>query len=548
MPIITRCFRGSFLGYILAVFTLGAQFAFAWPQPEEVAKARPIVDELMSSKEKSLHPGEAADAASALADKAKREAARFLLLRKAVELYAKAGDDAKTSAAFMKLVAEVKNVPYKVQESILLGAGRTLPPGKRAKTEALFKGVRALVWAEKELAAARKTLKSTKKAAPEAHLRAGNALAVMGDWPKALDHLLGAEGKIASMADNEINGTATVDKLANAWWEAAERAEEKEEEYVKTAYRLHAVDLYRKALAVNLLEGLNKDLAESRIAKVEKKNDAVVTSPVSHANPLYCVIDLSAGPNASKYPVSYLAEAPKNGWTDEYKTTKLVLRRIEAGSFVMGEDQKNESHRVTLTKPFYIGVFEVTQRQYELVTGVNPSEFKGDMRPVEQMSYDMIRGKIEGAKWPVSSAVDADSFMGKLRARTGLEFDLPAEAQWEYACRAGTTTTYYWGNSINCDYGWYRNNSKRPNDVGIKMPNANGLYDMYGNTWEWCLDWEGKLAYGTDPFGSISGLKRVLRGGSWLEDANLCTSSHRGYGTSSTEATNRGFRLVRTLP
>ena len=310
--------------------------AFAWPLPDEVAKARPIVEELMSLK-KSLPPGEAADAATELAAAAKGEAARFLLLRRAVELYAKAGDDEKTAAAFKKLTADVKDVPPAVQERILLAAGRTLPVGKRAKTEALFKGVRALVWAEKELAAARKELKSTKKDAPEAHLRAGNALVVMGDWPKALDHLLGAKGKIAMVADHEINGTATADKLANAWWKESTSAEE---EYVKSAYRLHAVELYRKALAANLFEGLNKNLAESRVAEVEKKNETNPVVPIAPSkNPLYCIIDLSGGPSASSYPVSYVpyVSAVPGGTfnTDEYKTTKLVLRRIKPGSFKM---------------------------------------------------------------------------------------------------------------------------------------------------------------------------------------------------------------------
>ena len=142
---------------------------------------------------------------------------------------------------------------------------------------------------------------------------------------------------------------------------------------------------------------------------------------------LYCVIDLSGGTNAASYPVSYLAEPPSGGFNvDDYKMTKLVLRRIEPGSFIMGDDQTNQTHRVTLTKPFFIGVFEVTQKQYSLVTGSNPSEFAGYMsHPVEKVSYDAIRGSSDGARWPSSGAVDSSSFMGRLRARTGLDFDLP---------------------------------------------------------------------------------------------------------------------------
>ena len=160
----------------------------------------------------------------------------------------------------------------------------------------------------------------------------------------------------------------------------------------------------------------------------------------------------------------------------------------------------------------------------------------------------MIRGSSNGAKWPSSSAVDSDSFMGKLRARTGLDFDLPTEAQWEYACRAGTTTTYYWGNSMNGNYAWYSDNSSSTSHiVGTKAPNAWGLYDMSGNMWEWCLDWYGTLAYGTDPKGSSSGTGRVGRDGSWHGSAGLCTSSYRYDGYSSAASYDRGFRLVRTL-
>ena len=264
----------------------------------------------------------------------------------------------------------------------------------------------------------------------------------------------------------------------------------------------------------------------------------------------YCVIDLSAGANATSYPVTYLAEPPSDGFNvNEYKTTKLVLKRLEAGTFIMGEDQADESHRVTLTKPFFCGLFEVTQKQYTLVTGTDPCAStqygKSDSRPVHYVSYNMIRGASNGAKWPVSSAVDSTSFMGKLRARAGLDFDLPTEAQWEYACRAGTTTTYYWGNSINGDYVWYGDNSSTTHTVGGKGANPWGIYDMPGNVFEWCLDRYGTLAYGTDPKGSSSGTARVVRGGAW--DGGAVTSSSRYYYTPSTAISRNGFRLARTL-
>ena len=270
-------------------------------------------------------------------------------------------------------------------------------------------------------------------------------------------------------------------------------------------------------------------------------------------NSLYAVIDLSAGSSASSYPVTYLSSPPSGGFnTDEYKTKKLVLRRIEPGSFKM-----RGSVNVTLTKPFYIGLFEVTQKQYQLVTGSNPAKFQGDKRPVEYVSYNNIRGTSNGAKWPESNAVDASSFMGKLRARTGLVCDLPTEAQWEYACRAGTTSSYNNGGSSENDLkqlGRYSGNtsdgkggySSYHTTVGSYLPNAWGLYDMHGNVWEWCLDWHGSITGGTDPKGPSSGTQRELRGGSDRSEASLCVSgraaSNLPYGDGG--KIDNGFRLA----
>ncbi len=275
-----------------------------------------------------------------------------------------------------------------------------------------------------------------------------------------------------------------------------------------------------------------------------KSTDVVFTVSCETTPAVYCVIDLSAGANATSYPVTYLAAPPSGGFNvNAYKTSKLVLKRLEAGTFKM-----QGSTNVKLTKPFFCGLFEVTQKQYTLVTGANPSCFSGDTLPVENVSYNMIRGSSNGAKWPSSSAVDSSSFMGKLRSRTGLDLDLPTEAQWEYACRAGTTTTYSYGNSANGNYMWYTSNSSsKTHPVGSKSANPWGLYDMHGNVWEWCLDRYGTLAYGTDPKGSSSGSSRLSRGGSLNSNAGDCTSSYRYDNTPWHESNSFGFRLVRTL-
>ena len=271
---------------------------------------------------------------------------------------------------------------------------------------------------------------------------------------------------------------------------------------------------------------------------------------------LYCVIDLAGGSSAASYPVTYLNAEPSGGFnTTEYKTTKLVLKRVDPGSFIMGEDQTNESHRVTLTKPFYMGLYEVTQKQWVLVTGSANSNWhqgigKGDAYSAHAVSYNTIRGTSKGAQWPASNSVDSDSFLGKLRAKTGIDFDLPTEAQWEYTCRAGTTTTYSYGDSADGDYMWYVDNSLWSlHEVGTKLPNPWGFYDMHGNLYEWCLDrYNSSLLGGVDPAGPSSGSTRVLRGGAWASEASNCTSSYRLELGPEVQLYGYGFRLSRTLP
>lgn len=264
----------------------------------------------------------------------------------------------------------------------------------------------------------------------------------------------------------------------------------------------------------------------------------------------YCVIDLHEGSTADTYPVTCMDDIPDGSWSDEYKTTKLVLKRIPAGSFIMGKNQTDESHRVTLTKPFFIGIFDVTQKQWELVMGDKPTQIKGDTLAVGSVTYNMIRGSTLGAQWPANNKVDSDSFLGKLRARTGCIFDLPTEAQWEYTCRAGTTTDYCYGDVANGEYMWYYYNSgSRPHTVGTKMPNPWGVYDMHGSMWEWCLDWYSEsLGYGFDPKGASSGAKRVDRGGSYPDHPFECTSHRRSSFPVTDANDNNGFRLSWTLP
>ncbi len=290
----------------------------------------------------------------------------------------------------------------------------------------------------------------------------------------------------------------------------------------------------------------------------------------------YLVVDLSDGPDATNYPVSHLSYMPPGGWVDEYKTTKLVLRRIPGGNFTMGSptnelgrDSDEPQHTVTLTQDYYIGVFEVTQKQWERVMGNWPSNFTNttcrDSRPVEKVSYNDIRGTIAGTNWPADGNVDTNSFMGRMRTKTGQSFDLPTEAQWERACRAGTTSALYSGYELTttsndmhvAELGRYAFNGGNegyvPRDVdasegsakaGSYLPNAWGVYDLYGNAWECCLDWmESDPSEVLDPKGATRGTSRVMRGGCWGGYAGGCRSAMRGNIDPGIRSKFYGFRI-----
>ena len=282
----------------------------------------------------------------------------------------------------------------------------------------------------------------------------------------------------------------------------------------------------------------------------------------------YLVIDLSGGPEATSFPVSALSAVPAGGWTEEYKTTKLVLKKIAPGTFnsgspaeELGRSENEVRHAVSLTKTFYAGVFEVTQKQFELVTGVNPALFVGDARPVERVSYNLLRGDA----WPESEKIEKTSFFGILRAKTRMAFDLPTEGMWEFACRAGTETALNDGNNLTAvgeDENlnslaryWYDGGGNTVSNVvglahavvGSYAPNAWGLYDMHGNVLEWCLDWYqanlGTEAV-TDPIGPASADYRVLRGGCSLSGAEGCRAAARDYAYPNfSDYSGIGFRV-----
>ena len=235
----------------------------------------------------------------------------------------------------------------------------------------------------------------------------------------------------------------------------------------------------------------------------------------------------------------------------------MVLRLVPPGDFLMGSEpsepghwpSEGPRHWVRITQPFYMGVYEVTQAQFQQVMGFNPSHFadSGEL-PVEQVSWN-----------------DAVAFCRRLsempaERSTGWIYRLPTEAEWEYACRAGTGTPFHFGSELNgtqanCNgeypYGTDQRGPSlgRPTPVGSYAPNAFGLFDMHGNVWEWVADWYDDRYYGRspvdDPPGPQSGTYRVRRGGGWLSLAVRCRSANRDRDEPDVRHYDVGFRVVR---
>jgi len=198
----------------------------------------------------------------------------------------------------------------------------------------------------------------------------------------------------------------------------------------------------------------------------------------------------------------------------------------------VGDD--SPAHPVILTKGFYLGEFEVTQEQYEKVIGTNPSNFKGEKLPVEQVSWN--------------DAVEFCVALNKKeRIPRGWEFALPTDAQWEYACRAGTTTAYSWGNNITPQLANFKDSGlNKTVEVGSYIANPWGFFDLHGNVWEWTADWLGEYPKNSviDPLGPSNGQNRVSRGGSWGYGVWALRSALRR-GTSADKPGNgTGFRVA----
>jgi len=234
-------------------------------------------------------------------------------------------------------------------------------------------------------------------------------------------------------------------------------------------------------------------------------------------------------------------KTPKNLTLDLGKGVTMKLVLIPAGKFMMGSlptekdrrEDEGPQREVTISRPFHMGVYEVTQEQYEQIKGKNTSSIKGAKNPVDTVSWD--------------EAVD---FCKELSRKTGKRVSLPTEAQWEYACRAGSKTRFCFGDADSGlgGYGWYPSNSaSKTHPVGGKKPNAFGLFDMHGNVWELCSDWYDSGYYANarnvDPAGPDSGAARVLRGGCWGGSPQICRSAYRSRSALDFRGYDFGFRV-----
>jgi formylglycine-generating enzyme required for sulfatase activity len=301
---------------------------------------------------------------------------------------------------------------------------------------------------------------------------------------------------------------------------------------------------YRNAAQVRSDPDFHRDM-DRLIAGIQQHFGGAQTLPPfpSQPKPMFAfemVTVNDRGEEISRKPglAEYVSEVLGNGII-------LELVKIPGGTFQMGSNESEDEqpiHSVTVT-PFWLGKFPVTQAQYEAVMGTNPSKFRGANRPVDQVSW-----------------YDAESFCQRLSEKLGNQYRLPSEAEWEYACRAGTTTPFYFGATLTSDFANYngtKTHAREPKgkyreqttDVGAFAPNGFGLYDMHGNVWEWCEDhwhrnYQGAPLDGSAWVSENDNDNRRLRGGSWIYYPWWCRSACRGYATPDICDINVSFRVV----
>jgi formylglycine-generating enzyme required for sulfatase activity len=391
---------------------------------------------------------------------------------------------------------------------------------------------------------------------------------VKGDWKRGVPMLaLGSDAALKAAAIKDLRGATKAEEQAaigDAWWDLAETKQGEERDML----RLRAGFWYRQA-GPKLAEGLVGLKIKQRLADIGKLGSEITMSPQTATS------SQAPGPAIAPFD-ERAAKQHQMLWAKYLKvpvvaTNSLGMRMvlIPPGEFEMGSSQEEvirlleearqqnaptsygervpaeaPKHRVKITKPFYLGLCEVTQEQYVRLMGKNPSKFQGvPNRPVEQLDW--------------SNAMEFCRKLSELppEKSAGAVYRLPTDAEWEYACRAGTTTRYSFGDDAAMldRYAWFSNNSGGSTQaVGQLRANAFGLFDMHGNVWEWCADWYDPGYYANspadDPSGPTSGANRLGRGGSWREYAERCRAAYRLNFMPDNRFHSLGFRVSRGLP
>ena len=311
------------------------------------------------------------------------------------------------------------------------------------------------------------------------------------------------------------------------------------------------VDLNIQMIPGIWISGATGSVTIEYTSNLDQTSGWALLAKVQATNSPYFYIDATATNSTKRF---YRAAVENSGDTNQAPVNPdpAHLVWIPPGTFTMGSPStevdrtsiEGPQTQVTISQGFWMSKYETTQEEYLGVMGSNPSSFIGDSkRPVERV------------RW-----IDATDYCGKLTVRelaagrlpSGYKYRLPTEAEWEYACRAGTTTRFGYGDDAGYtqlgSYAWYDSNSgSTTHAVGVKKPNAWGLYDMHGNVWEWCLDrWSESLPGGsvTDPRGPTTGSFRVLRGGGWRDYGGYGRSAYRSSGTPDNWSYDIGFRPV----
>ncbi|NQT13046.1 MAG: formylglycine-generating enzyme family protein [Planctomycetes bacterium] len=387
---------------------------------------------------------------------------------------------------------------------------------------------------------------------PAANLAAGRyECFVKGDWDRGVAKLaLGGDAKLKDVAVKELRGATSAEAQAaigDAWWEYAET----QQGSVRDKLRLRAGYWYQQAEPelAGVLAGLK---IKRRLAELEKLNQEVPTAteqPAASETPPLAIapFDERTAKEHQALWAKYL-KAP----VVQTNCVGMTFVLIPAGEFLMGSpDSDNEAgadekpqHPVRITEPFYLGACEVTQAQYQRVMFTNPSNFKDarGMAPVERVSWEETQ----------EFCTRLSGLPDEQRARR--HYRLPTEAEWEYACRAGTAWRFCFDESSAelSAYAWYADNSaSRTHPVGQRNPNAWGLYDMHGNVWEWCEDSYDSGCYrlfrsepAVDPSASSEASDRVIRGGCYPGRSTDCRSANRDRSVPGNRSSYYGFRLV----